>query len=74
MLRREVRYPNRLNLAVSAETKAALDQLSRRHGIAPGVLGRWAIEAGIPKVGDRLRKSARSEGRKSDAAGANRGR
>ena len=63
ILRRERRYPARLSVAVSEETKAALDAASERYGIAAGVLARWAIEAGLPSVRDRERKRKRNSER-----------
>ena len=59
MLQRERRNPVRRSVNVSEETEAALQAAAERYGIAPGVLARWAIEAGLPSVRDRLRKQRR---------------
>jgi len=61
MLRRENRYPVRMSLAIGKELKASLDAASERYAIAPAVLARWACEAGLPTVRDRLRKRHRNK-------------
>lgn len=61
MLRRETLYPARLSLSVSAETRASIDTISKRYSVAPSVIARWAVEAGIDKARERARRRARSE-------------
>ena len=63
MLQRERRYTARMTISMSAETRAAIDAAAKRYNIAPGVLARWAIEAGLPTVRDRLRKRTRKADR-----------
>lgn len=64
MMRREVRYPERFSVSVSSDTKLAIEALSRRYDIAPGVLARWAIDDGLPVLRDRLRKGEGGPGPK----------
>ena len=70
MLQRERRYPARMTVSMSAETRAAIDAAVTRYGIAPGVLARWAIEAGLPVVRHRLRERLRKRKRKADRYGS----
>ena len=65
MMRREIRYPERLSLNLSVEQMRSLRAASERYKISPAVLAREAIEAGWPRVRDRLRRPPRR-----DAAGS----
>lgn len=69
MLRRERRYSERVTISVSPEMKASLQAASERYGIAAGVLGRWALEAGLPVVRDRVRKQQRKTEQSGGEAG-----
>lgn len=59
--RRETRYPARVSVYMTEERRDALKAAAERYGIAPGLLARWAFEAGYPKVRDRLRARQRKE-------------
>ena len=60
MIRRETRFPARMSVSLSVETRAALDAAAERYQIAAGVLARWAIESGLPAVRKRLQKRQRN--------------
>ena len=62
-LGRGSRYPVQRTVSVSTETDAALREASERYGLAPGVIAREAIEAGLKSVLERYRSRSRAKER-----------
>lgn len=57
MLQRERRYPARMTISLSAETRAAIDAAVKRHGIAPGVLRMHGADGGASvKIERRIQR------------------
>ncbi len=70
--RRGGNYPVRLSLNIAESTSQLLDRWELRTGRSRGELAREALELGLPKLSQRLRKSvsrqrARGEGADGDA-------
>ncbi len=58
MPRRDGLYPARVSVSLAAETMLRLKRAAARHDIAPGVLGRWALEYGLKAAIDKARREA----------------
>ena len=54
------RHPERQSVWLSTETASKLREASERYGLAPGVIAREAIEAGLKAVLERYRSRARA--------------
>lgn len=60
--KRELLYPYRVGVSLSAATGERVDRLVRRHGLARGVIVRRATEAGLEAVGDALLRDEQRRG------------
>ena len=64
--RRGGNYPVRLSLNIAESTSQLLDRWELRTGRSRGELAREALELGVPKLSQRLRKSVSRQRARAD--------